>query len=536
MKYKIFINSISCIFLIAVVFAFAGCTKEFDERNTPKNAIVLDNATTGLVGQAFAYAQYNSTGHYNYWYGWYATLYADMYAQYFSGIHPGFQSDVYEQSGTHMASLWTNFYSSVGSTIDFVEKYTQKNNMPVENALAKIWKVVAFHRITDHFGPIIYSQLGNGQTSVSYDSQKDIYTSFFKTLDEAVEVLNQNPGKNAFGSNDQVYAGNVDKWKVLANSLRLRLAMRIVYADPALAKAEAEKAVAAGVMTTNADNGAVLSTANSRNPISIITSIEEFRVSASLYSVLGGYHDPRMTVFMAPRWDGGGYNGLRNGVPLAQRDRTILTRTYSAIGNKWRPPFTGLWGAAGENPPMMVLSAAEVYFLRAEGALRGWNMGGTAASLYKDGIRMSISDRTDASPTEIEAYINSTDLPVGVDDLWNTPPVSDLPVQYKETADFETQLEQIITQKWIALYPDGYEAWAERRRTGYPRGYAIIESLDANLSRTQLVRRLQFSPDEYSTNSVAVNQAVTLLGGPDRIDTRLWWDAKPLADYKTPTD
>src|SRR5690606_30446972 len=107
-----------------------------------------------------------------------------------------------------------------------------------------IWRVQMYHRVSDYFGPIMYSQFGNQETSVAYDSQEAAYKDFFVTLDEAVAVLEQNRTANAFGAHDQMYEGDVSKWLTFANSLRLRLAMRIAYVDPVLAQSEAEKAVA----------------------------------------------------------------------------------------------------------------------------------------------------------------------------------------------------------------------------------------------------------------------------------------------------
>src|SRR5690606_7479030 len=125
----------------------------------------------------------------------------------------------------------------------------------------------------------------------------------------------------------------------------------------------------------------------------------------------------------------------------------------------------------------------------------------------------------------------------GNPDKLNSPPVTDIPVLFDEGGSFERRLEQIITQKWLALFPmNDVEAWAERRRTGYPRGYAIIESINPDVPATSLMRRLQFPPSAYTSNNAATMAAVTALGGPDKNETRLWWDAKPLADYPVPTD
>lgn len=518
------------------LISMLSCTSEFDELNTPQDQIVVDKIDANLLGQAFAQAQYNSVSGMS-TYIWNSALYSDRYAQYHSNIHPAFESDQYVDAGAHKDRLWSNFYAMVATQLAFVEKFTVDANMPVENAIAKVQRVVAYHRMTDHFGPIIYSQFGNAETVVNYDSQEAIYHDFFSTLDEAVAVLKEHVGSSsAFGVNDQMYNGDVGLWLKFAGSLRLRLAMRVVYVDPELARAEAEKAMNDGVITANAESGEIATTINSLNGLSKITYHEEWRMSATIYSLLIGFDDPRTAVYMSPRWDGGGYRGLRNGLPVEQRDRNGMTLSYSAIGNRWRPLYTGLWGEAGVNAPMGVISAAEVYFLRAEGALRGWNMGSPAKDLYEEGIRMALSSTTTASPAEIEAYIQGTSLPVPIDDPWNSPAVTHIPVAYQAAAGFETQLEQIITQKWLALFPDGWEAWSERRRTGYPVGYALIASSNPNLTKFELARRREYPPIETTSNAEGFKTALELLGGPDRMDTRLWWDAKPIELFPTPAD
>src|SRR5690606_17478046 len=181
-------------------------------------------------------------------------------------------------------------------------------------------------------------------------------------------------------------------------------------------------------------------------------------------------------------------------------------RDYSDMGVAWRAPsFPG--------PPLKVLRASEVYFLRAEGALRGWNMGGTPQELYEEGIRMSLQEYTNASSADIEAYISSTSTPIALNDPWDSPPVADIPVKYDPGGSFEKQLEQIITQKWLALYPNSHEAWAERRRTGYPVGYAVLSTLNPEITTTELFRRVQFTETEYATNSAAVAEASQMIGG-----------------------
>ena len=173
------------------------------------------------------------------------------------------------------------------------------------------------------------------------------------------------------------------------------------------------------------------------------------------------------------------------------------------------------------------MGAAEVYFLRAEGALEGWSMGGAAEELYNEGIRLALTeDRIGTPSSTVEAYVSSTSTPVAPEDAWGSPPLADIPVAFQQGADKETQLEQIITQKWLALYPDGWEAYTEYRRTGYPTLYPIIESASPDLDEDDVFRRMTFVDSEFSNNQAATEAAIGLLGGPDRNDTRLWWDVK----------
>jgi hypothetical protein len=393
--------------------------------------------------------------------------------------------------------------------------------------------------MTDFFGPIIFSQFGNAKTSVTYDSQQDIYNSFFSILDSAEAVLKLNAGTTPFGNNDLVYGGNISKWLAFANSIRLRLAMRIVYADPALAQKQAEKAVADGTILDNTGNALLACTANNLNYLTQWTYINPFCMSATDQSILIGFQDPRLTAFWAQGGSrtGGtkGYNGLRNGLTTLQRTADIRS---GAAGNSFVSKQFLPLADGGSNPSVPIMTSAEVLFLKAEGALRGWNMGGTAQSFYEQGITNSLKYWTTSTDAAISTYVSSTNKPSAVPDgivpgaVFNTPPESDITVAYESGAGFETRLEQIITQKWIDMFLSPWECWAERRRTGYPKGYAVITSADPTIPVTAIVRRMVYPPSEYSNNSTAVNAAVSgLLNGPDKTMTRVWWDQKPLTDY-----
>ena len=524
--------------LTIAALAFTGCTDNFEELNTRPDAIIASNVDAGLLGQGFAYAQmkalYGHPGGSTSGFQTAQSLFADLYAQYFATTQVNFDSDRYTQVGSWSNGAWNTFYGQAAPSIKFVEDFSAENNLPVENAFAKILRVHAYHRITDYWGPIIYSSFGNAERTVPYDTQESVYKDFFVTLDEAVAVLKENVGGSAFANHDQLYGGSAADYLRFANSLRLRLALRVKYVEPELAKSEAEKAVADGVMMSNDDNAMMATTVNSRNPYWIITDWNEFRMSALMESVLLGFEDPRVHVYFSPtlvyQEDGIGprYKGLRNGV-AKENIVSTLSHQHSDMGTRF---LNESRGGSPAGPPMRVMSSAEVYFLRAEGALEGWNMQGTAEELYNKGIEMSMTEeRIGASPAEVEAYINSTNTPVPLNDAWNTPASSDIPVKFLTGANKEKQLEQIITQKWIALYPDGWEAWAELRRTKYPKNYPRLNSDNPDVPANAQMSRLVFVTGEYSNNSTAVAEAEQLpelvQKGGNKNSTRLWWDAKP---------
>ncbi|MFA6944390.1 MAG: SusD/RagB family nutrient-binding outer membrane lipoprotein [Pedobacter sp.] len=538
--------------MTVLIISSVSCTDKFDELNVKRGALTTDQMDGTMIGFAFAEAQHQGMR------AWYQgnNLFAGEYSQFQATIHPNFTSSNYNGPGSWTNLMMEGFYSNIAygaaaNQLDFVLKYTEKNNLKPENALAKIWKVMLYHRQTDYWGPIIYSEFGNGKTSVPFDSQKDIYYDFFKILDEAATDLRAayaaNPKLKIYDTHDLVYGGDIMKNLKLLNSLRLRLAIRIAYVETAKAKTEAEKAASApeGFIVNNADNAMSKVNLNFVNKLSTITYISEFVLTSTLASLMNGYEDPRIPEYSQPCCGRltpgnavfGGLVGFRNGYPASQRGKE-KDLTYSYVGKKWLPINNG-----GTNEPDPVMEAAEVFFLRAEGALRGWNMGGTAQDLYNEGIKASLKFRVNASDAVANSYVNSTKLPAkpldrfGNPDARNSPPVTDIPVLYDAAGSFERRLEQIITQKWLALFPmNDTEAWAERRRTGYPKGYAIIESANPDLTRTQLARRLIYPPNSYSKNGAATAAALTLLGGKDSYATRLWWDAKPLASYPTPTD
>jgi hypothetical protein len=525
-------NRYSTVFSGLAILLFtslAGCDN-FTTLNTPKDTLNANDLTTSNLGKLFAKAEYAG---YLSRYQVSENLFSDLYAQYFATDASYFTTDQFQFKASWENSTWTAFYSGASPQLKLLLDYTSKHKMTVANAVAKIWKVVMYGRITDLFGPIILSNFGNSKSSVAYDSQKSVYSSFFKLLDEAVAVLKNSSKGVVFSNSDLIYGGNVAQWLRFANSLRLRLAIRIVYADPVMAKKQAEKAMQApgGVIENNSDNARLFTTTGAqpatRNTLALVVGFSnhgEFRISSALLSYLEGYQDPRLSAYANQAVKGGGYHGLRNGISVSTRS-ALQTDKFSTVATRFFPV-----GEGGSNIPWPVMTASEVYFLRAEGALRGWgDMGGTAEQLYDEGIKLSLEDQTSASASEINAYIKSVNKPVALNDQWNSPPVSNIPVKFEYGASFETNLDQIITQKWLSFYPNGLEAYNDRRRTGYPKLYPIIQSLNPNIPNDGIVRRMGFVTSEYDNNHEAVENAIKLLQThKDNHETRVWWDAKGL--------
>ena len=307
------------------------------------------------------------------------------------------------------------------------------------------------------------------------------------------------------------------------NSLMLRLAMRCVYADEALARKYAEKALTnpRGVITDMDDNATLSEGAGItlKNPLTIINgAYNDTRMGAEIYSYLKGYSDPRIDKYFT--------KGTINDVSDYYAVRTNLPNILSYQDAK---KFSTL--KVADETPVYIVRASEVYFLRAEGALRVWQMNGTAEELYKKGIETSFAE-LGLKTSDVETYMaNATAKPAKYVDPVNTQysaaPVSTITIPWDSKATFETNLERIITQKYLALFPDGQEAWSEFRRTGYPRIFtAVANNTDCDVNSATGPTRMPYSNDEYTLNLDNIKKAVEMLGGNDNGATRLWWDKK----------
>lgn len=432
-----------------------------------------------------------------------------------------------------VASSYTESYSTIVPLWQDLKGKTE-TQFPEVFALAQILKISAWHKATDMFGPIPYKEAGKGLITVPYDSQEEVYKAMFKELSDAIEVLTKyadNGNSKLLPNADAVYAGDVHKWVVYANSLMLRLAMRVYYADAALSKKYALQAVnhSYGVMKTKDDEakmerGASLEFKNNLDVL--INQYNECRMGSSMLAYLGGYQDPRLpkyfntsTVSQAVTVGTyGKYSGVPTGHDVSSND---------AFKDSSRPAITS-------TTPTYWMRASEVYFLLAEAALHGFAVGGTAESLYEKGIEMSFEENGIAS-SEVADYMSSGLKPSAYSFHLTNPGVNvDVPAVTEATAAWsgtdEEKLEKIMIQKWIALYPNGQEAWTEYRRTGYPKLHSAISNYSNGEVDSEVgIRRMRF-PTNKSTSAEDIANLESarklLRGGLDKAGTRLWWDNK----------
>lgn len=512
MKLKIFIIAL----ITAFPLLFLSCTTSFDERNTDPTKLtsLASEDVKGLFTNAEYMAMYSGDDAAEYQYA--QGFFADLYAQY-SAITATFDpTDRYNIAQDWVQHQWIGTYVLALPPIMSIIKETDKPETIAMNSIARIWKVWTIHRATDYYGPIPYSQIGSDDTTVPYDPQRDIYFDLFEELDQATTDLANNLGQTSFGDSDVIFGGDNVKWLKFGNSLRLRLALRISNVEPAKAQEEAEAAVDGGVMSELEDDAYLEVGGVNYNGFNRQSGWNEFRMSSAMESILVGYEDPRLEKFWQPAEGTGEFEGVRNGMNTAE-----ITSEENLPENN-SGPSVALLPENMYSTPSTVMYTAETYFNLAEGALNNWDMGGTAEEFYEKGIELSMNTWGITDAAVITDYINSTNQPIAPDDYFDTPALSDIPVAF--STDPETQREQINTQKWIALFPEGHEAWANMRRSGYPKRYPLVHSDNPDVPADEIIRRIPFLNYDRDRNGSAVSEAESLLDGPDHAGTRLWWD------------
>ncbi len=414
-------------------------------------------------------------------------------------------------------------YISIMSPILKLAKLGTRKKSPDLWAIALIIKVEAMHRVTDKFGPIPYSKVGTSTTYTPYDTEESVYGQFFQELDTAVINLKtfvaQHPGEAPFREFDLIFGGDDHKWIKFANSFRLRLALHIVKAAPQLARIQGEKALNddMGLMADPDDDAAINSTNGTSDLFMITHDWDDNRVNACVLSYLIGFHDPRLTVYASPATDPlfpGQYVGIRIGSAISSKD---AYKTYASLNTeKTFLVFT----------PQPVMCAAESWFLKAEASLRQWQGAGDAQTNYETGVQVSMKQWGVEIGNYLQDDVSSQAAYVDPKNASNnSPAVSTVTIKWDDNLSKEEKLDKIMTQKWLATFPEGQEAWTGFRRTGYPKLFPVVINKSGGKIDTNVqIRRLSYPQSEYSTNKRGIEGALQHLGGPDDGGTRLWWD------------
>lgn len=524
------------IITVFVSLFVLSCTDDFEALNTDPNGLTDEQSEADFinVGGPFNPIFLNL---YRYDPAWHTQLQHNLNADTFSGYMAPPRPFVGGVNTTNYAfvDFWDQFpwdipYSSTGVMQNAaLVKERGEEKFPLIYAIAKILRVEGMHRVTDVYGPIVYSKFGvAGVAFPEYDSQQEVYNQFFTELEEALATLATDPTNGQFSNFDLVYGGNYEQWMKFANTLRLRLALRISKVDATKAKTEGEKSLAhsAGLLESNSDNFVIKGGAT--HPLTVFNSSwNDVRMNASMESILVGYDDARGPVlFENSIVTPGELKGLRGGLPLLPGYSDELAQKedyqdFSRLGNSYiadKTPTTDI----------QLMTAAEAYFLKAEAALRGWTGAGDAQTNYEMGISTSFGQHNvsgDAAAYIADNASTPNDYVDPVNAANNINALTNITIAWDGGADNETKLEKIITQKWIAMFPDGQEAWSEFRRTGYPQIFPSAANNSGGTVDTNIqVRRLPFPASQRSTNPQGIEQARTLLGGADNGGTRLWWD------------
>jgi hypothetical protein len=484
---KFFKNSIK-ISALALVLATSACDKftEFGDTNLSPNSPAQPSTSSLLTGAltSYSFGIGATSGSAN-------AMAPNMYVQHFSDItyieESRYKTVFWNYAGFYTGPL-NNLATIIKLNTDATTKSTAEANGSNANqiAVARILKAYLFLHITDRWGDIPYSQALKGATNFTpaFDKQQDIYTDLFKELKEAAGQFDA--GKAVVG--DVLLGGSAAKWKKFAASTRAIMALRLSKIDPAKGKSEFASAIADGVLASNADNVTYkyLKDANYENPLYnnyITTNRKDFAVSNVFVGYLTKTTDPRLAAYA----DKATATGTYAGVPYGVFPPTWKAQDVSLGSTALRPQDGGV----------NIITYAQMLFSQAEAIKLGW-ITGDAKKMYEDAIKASMQQWGVYTDAAYAAYIAQTD------------------VAYTDAK----ALELIGTQKWVALFYQGFEAWAEWRRTGFPALTPAAKPLNTS---GKIPRRMAYPTTETTLN--AKNYAdVVARQGADNQETRMWWD------------
>lgn len=502
-------------FLVITLWVVSSCTTDFAEINENPNSPTVDKAApdqlltnaiesmTDRVHEIFLGHEMGSC--------WVQHM---AKCQYTDEDRYTYRPDVVNNS-------WASFYATAGQDIELIYALGVSRAHPNYQAVALILKAYNTSVITDLFGDIPYTQAWKAEAGVlapAYDTQESIYLDIIDKLDQANTLIDVD-GFDIAG--DILYGNDMEKWQKFANSLRLRLLLRMSGQDAAFATTEMSAIVADPaaypIFESNADNAALvyLGSSPNNNPINENRKTrDDHRVSQNFIDLeLNTYGDYRVMLYALPASGTGVFTGMPNGLTSSAAAGFLgngLANT-SKIGDY----FTAA------SAPGMLMSYAELNFILAEAAKKGYIPGGdaTAQAYYEEGI----SGAFEQYRTPLQAIFDAHDgssyggqgIPVGytVDDEMDWAITNAAPYSAANA------LQLIAEQRYIATFDQGLQSWFEWRRTGFPVLTPAVSGTNGGL----IPVRVPYPLNEASLNGTNMNAAIDNQG-PDDLNTRVWWD------------
>jgi Starch-binding associating with outer membrane len=512
MKTKI----ISILTIIALSTSFVGCKKFLDVNKSPNIAsgvsvdLVLPSAQVAIGSVLGTQFQINGS----FWaQHWTQSPLANQYKIY----------DQYQVNSDNYNTPWQLLYAGALSDLKYVYTKAQTENKKQYMAISRLMSAYTFHVLTDAFGDIPFSEAlkgsiaDGGLVNPKYDSQESVYDGILAMIAEADGLISVTD-KSRPGADDLVYGGNMNKWIEFSNTLKLKIYLRLSEVNPAKAAAGIASLSGKAFLTTPAFVN-YTKKGGSQNPLYSemigLTSTTNIYGSKTCIDVMNSYGDPRAGVFYTP---------LSNGavVGLKQGD-------FANSGNATNKSIGGF--AVGANPnnessataPVIFISVSESEFLQAEAIARGW-MTGNDKQHFENGIRAGINFYLPKIEEELEnaannnlgpfldlTYYNPTNT--SINDYVDSMISLEAPLAYPTA--LADKIESIITQKWVSMSGNqGFEAWTELRRTGFP---VLTESVASFIGAGNFPQRFI-----YPTNEVNLNSKFP---GQKKITDKVWWDA-----------
>jgi hypothetical protein len=496
------------LIMIAMIASLQSCDNGFEDINTNPDA-----STKVVPEYVFSKSQYDAAR--NILLGAAGTM---QYTTSFNEV-AGFGSKYIFLQGTAPYVVFNNAYpNEINEIGEVIRAVSADPNSINKLAAARIWKVYCFHRVTDLYGDIPYSDSGLGYTKAlykpRYDAQSEIYKDMLKELDEA--VLSFAADKPTFGAADLLYGGNIDQWKRFAYSLMLRLGMRLTKVDAALAETWVKKAIAGGVIRLDADIARIKYVTGgqdiNKNPLALVMLANDYKPANGSSNPEGGKfqktfidylkntNDPRLgvlsVVYVAGKADTTA--SIQKGMPANFINKPADFVTYSEPNQKT---------LLKEDAPILLVTSAETNLLLAEASLRNWYNAETPEALFELGTRAGLRQwalvGADGviSDAKINAYVAAHPFNSG--------------------GTFDEKMEQIHTQFWVALFPDAQEVFSNWRRTGYP--VLVPNVVPGNSTGGVIFRRMLYPPTEENLNSEEYQEAIGRQGANSFL-TRVWWD------------